>query len=113
MTGTHVGSLAGHENRITQLSVAPAGFAVATASWDNTVRALHLLQRAVTLASRSHRVPGAGLGPVTPPGVLQVQSSQLSTGGGGCEGGGCNWWWQVVVAVRVVSVVAIEGGGAG
>lgn len=38
VTGTHVGNLSGHENRITQISVAPAGFAVASSSWDNTVR---------------------------------------------------------------------------
>merc|ERR1712038_422484 len=38
VTGTHVGSLGGHENRITQISVAPAGFAIASASWDQTVR---------------------------------------------------------------------------
>jgi len=38
VVGTHTGSLSGHDNRITQLSVAPGGFAVATSSWDNNVR---------------------------------------------------------------------------
>jgi len=38
VTGTHVGNLTGHDNRITQIAVAPAGFAVASASWDQTVR---------------------------------------------------------------------------
>uniref|UniRef100_A0A1B6C1M3 Uncharacterized protein n=1 Tax=Clastoptera arizonana TaxID=38151 RepID=A0A1B6C1M3_9HEMI len=34
----HNGTLAGHENRITSLSVSPSGIAVATCSWDNNVR---------------------------------------------------------------------------
>lgn len=38
VAGQHLGSMAGHENRITQISVAPAGFAVASSSWDNQVR---------------------------------------------------------------------------
>jgi len=38
IVGTHNGVLSGHDNRITQLSVAPAGFALATSSWDNNVR---------------------------------------------------------------------------
>jgi len=38
VTGTHVGNLTGHDNRITQIAVAPAGFAIASSSWDNTVR---------------------------------------------------------------------------
>jgi len=38
IAGNHTGSLAGHENRITQIAVAPAGFAIATSSWDFHVR---------------------------------------------------------------------------
>ena len=38
VAGQHLGALAGHDNRITQLAVAPAGYAIATASWDNNVR---------------------------------------------------------------------------
>ena len=38
ITGTHLGNLAGHDNRITQIAVAPAGFALASCSWDMTVR---------------------------------------------------------------------------
>jgi len=38
VSGSHVGAMAGHDNRITQLSVAPAGFAIATSSWDQTLR---------------------------------------------------------------------------
>jgi len=38
ITGTHLGNLGGHENRITQIAVAPAGFALASCSWDTTVR---------------------------------------------------------------------------
>lgn len=33
-----LGTLMGHENRITSLSVAPNGIAVATCSWDQNVR---------------------------------------------------------------------------
>lgn len=32
------GTLAGHENRITSLSVAPSGIALTTCSWDQHVR---------------------------------------------------------------------------
>lgn len=35
---THSGNLTGHENRITQISVAPSGIGVMSASWDNSVR---------------------------------------------------------------------------
>ena len=38
ITGTHLGNLGGHDNRITQIAVAPAGFAIASCSWDTTVR---------------------------------------------------------------------------
>ena len=38
ITGTHLGQLAGHDNRITQIAVAPAGFALVSSSWDTTVR---------------------------------------------------------------------------
>jgi len=38
VSGSHNGVLSGHENRITQLAVAPAGFAIATSSWDQNVR---------------------------------------------------------------------------
>ncbi|XP_023328148.1 guanine nucleotide-binding protein subunit beta-2 [Eurytemora carolleeae] len=38
IAGAHCGSLSGHDNRITQIAVAPAGFAIATSSWDQTVR---------------------------------------------------------------------------
>ena len=38
ITSTHLGNLGGHENRITQIAVAPAGFAIASSSWDNSVR---------------------------------------------------------------------------
>ncbi|XP_066147212.1 guanine nucleotide-binding protein subunit beta-2 [Euwallacea fornicatus] len=35
---THNGTLSGHENRITSLSVAPSGIAITTCSWDQSVR---------------------------------------------------------------------------
>ncbi|ENN78693.1 guanine nucleotide-binding protein subunit beta-2 [Dendroctonus ponderosae] len=35
---THNGTLSGHENRITSLSVAPNGLAISTCSWDQNVR---------------------------------------------------------------------------
>jgi len=38
ISGNHLGNLSGHDNRITQLSVAPSGFALATASWDSNLR---------------------------------------------------------------------------
>lgn len=34
----HNGTLSGHENRVTSLSVAQSGIAVVTASWDQNVR---------------------------------------------------------------------------
>ena len=34
----HLGNLCGHENRITQLSVAPSGIGIVSSSWDNSVR---------------------------------------------------------------------------
>ncbi|BES87509.1 unnamed protein product [Nesidiocoris tenuis] len=38
LTTQHDGILAGHENRITSLCVAPNGLGVSTCSWDNNVR---------------------------------------------------------------------------
>lgn len=38
MTKSFLGNLTGHENRITSLSVAENGLAVATCSWDQGVR---------------------------------------------------------------------------
>jgi len=38
VVGNHLGAMAGHDNRITQLTVAPAGFGIATSSWDQTLR---------------------------------------------------------------------------
>ena len=35
---THLGNLCGHENRITQISVAPSGIGIASSSWDFSVR---------------------------------------------------------------------------
>ncbi|KAF2365566.1 WD40 repeat [Trinorchestia longiramus] len=35
---THIGTMQGHENRITSLSVAEGGFGIATSSWDMNVR---------------------------------------------------------------------------
>lgn len=34
----HIGNLVGHENLITQISVAPSGIGLASSSWDNHVR---------------------------------------------------------------------------
>eukprot|EP00096_Caligus_rogercresseyi_P012108 TRINITY_DN4986_c0_g1_i1.p1 TRINITY_DN4986_c0_g1~~TRINITY_DN4986_c0_g1_i1.p1 ORF type:complete len:346 (-),score=109.02 TRINITY_DN4986_c0_g1_i1:231-1268(-) len=34
----HIGNLCGHENRITQISVAPSGLGLASSSWDNSVK---------------------------------------------------------------------------
>lgn len=38
LKGQHNGTLSGHENRITSISVAPSGIAVASCSWDQHVR---------------------------------------------------------------------------
>ena len=34
----HIGNLCGHENRITQISVAPSGIGIASSSWDFSVK---------------------------------------------------------------------------
>ncbi len=38
ISGDHLGNLTGHENRITQISVAPSGVGIASSSWDTSVR---------------------------------------------------------------------------
>ncbi|KAL1497185.1 hypothetical protein ABEB36_008184 [Hypothenemus hampei] len=35
---THTGTLSGHENRVTSVSVSPTGMAITTCSWDQNVR---------------------------------------------------------------------------
>ena len=36
--GKHIGNLCGHENRITQISVAPSGIGIVSSSWDMNTR---------------------------------------------------------------------------
>ena len=36
--GTHLGNLCGHDNRITQISVAPSGIGIVSSSWDMNTR---------------------------------------------------------------------------
>uniref|UniRef100_A0A1L8DGQ6 Putative transcription initiation factor tfiid n=1 Tax=Nyssomyia neivai TaxID=330878 RepID=A0A1L8DGQ6_9DIPT len=38
LKGNHLGTLPGHENRITSISMSPNGMALASCSWDNNVR---------------------------------------------------------------------------
>lgn len=38
LAGEQLGNLSGHDNRITQISVAPSGIGIASASWDFAVR---------------------------------------------------------------------------
>ena len=35
---THTGNLTGHENRITQISVAPTGIGIISSSWDTSTK---------------------------------------------------------------------------